>query len=124
MKICFTSQGETMESTIDPRFGRCAWFIFIDPKTEETEAVKNPGVEVFRGAGVVATQTVVEKGAGSVVTGNIGPNALIVLRQAGVSIYQAMGMSVKEAWEKYKQKKLAEVTVASGGGFGWRRRGQ
>jgi predicted Fe-Mo cluster-binding NifX family protein len=124
MRICFTSQGKTMESIVDSRFGRCAWFVFVDPKTEEIEAVRNLAVEAFRGAGVVAAQTVTEKKVKAVITGNIGPNALAILRQAGVSVYQAAGMTVRKALEKYKQGKLAELTVARGGGFGWRRRGQ
>jgi len=28
MKICITSQGKNLESEIDPRFGRCKYFIF------------------------------------------------------------------------------------------------
>ena len=31
MKIAISSSGKTLDSPLDPRFGRCAWFLVIDP---------------------------------------------------------------------------------------------
>jgi len=41
MKICIKSQGKDLESEIDPRFGRCKYFIFYDTDTMQYEAVEN-----------------------------------------------------------------------------------
>ena len=34
MKIAVTSTGNTLESPIDPRFGRCQFFVFIDGQAD------------------------------------------------------------------------------------------
>jgi predicted Fe-Mo cluster-binding NifX family protein len=41
MKVCITSQGDTLEASVDPRFGRCQYFIFIDTETDSFEAIAN-----------------------------------------------------------------------------------
>lgn len=35
MKVCVTSNGDNLEATVDPRFGRCGYFIIVDPGTLE-----------------------------------------------------------------------------------------
>jgi predicted Fe-Mo cluster-binding NifX family protein len=49
MKIGVTATGKDLESQMDPRFGRCAYFILVDPDTEEFEAVDNPGISAGGG---------------------------------------------------------------------------
>ncbi len=34
MKICITSTGPRLDSEMDPRFGRCQYFLFVDPDTQ------------------------------------------------------------------------------------------
>lgn len=36
MLICITAQGDNLDSEIDPRFGRCNYFIFYDTETKNT----------------------------------------------------------------------------------------
>ena len=61
MKICITSQGKNLESEIDPRFGRCKYFIFYDTETNQYEVVENPWREAPKGAGNQAAQFVASK---------------------------------------------------------------
>ena len=51
MKIAISSTGKNLDSQIDPRFGRCQCFIFIDPETMEFEAFDNEGVMASGGRG-------------------------------------------------------------------------
>jgi predicted Fe-Mo cluster-binding NifX family protein len=106
MKICITSQGETLESQVDPRFGRCACFIIVDPDTLDFEAVSNEAAGMSGGAGIQSAQLVSEKGVEAVVTGNCGPNAFRTLNAAGIKVYTGASGMVKDAVERYKRGEL------------------
>lgn len=102
MKVCVSSQGSTLENQIDPRFGRCAFFIFVDTDSLEFEAIENPNIAAMGGAGVQSAQLVAEKGVNYVFTGNCGPNAYSILNAAGINVITGATGSVREAIEKYK----------------------
>jgi|GEM_PF-2676289 len=44
MKICVTSTGPSMDAPVDPRFGRCQYFMIVGSETMEYEAMPNPSV--------------------------------------------------------------------------------
>jgi predicted Fe-Mo cluster-binding NifX family protein len=102
MKICVTSQGSTLQSQVDPRFGRCAYFVVVDTDTMEFEAIDNAQVQAGGGAGVQSGQLIAEKEVKAVLTGNVGPNAYQTLNAGGVEIITGVSGSVQEAVEKYK----------------------
>lgn len=110
-KICVTSQGNNLESEIDPRFGRCQYFIFVDSDTLKFEAMQNPNIEAQGGAGVQSAQFVASKNAKAVVTGNVGPNAFQTLTAAGIEIFTGASGSIRQAIERYKKGEL-KVTKA------------
>ena len=121
MKVAITSQGDSVDAQVDLRFGRCAYFIIIDPETEEAEAVSNPSADAMGGAGPQAAQIIADKGAEVVITGNVGPNAFRTLRAANIRIYQAAAGTVKETLAKYKSGELKELSDSSvPGHFGLR----
>jgi len=115
MKICITSEGKTLESKIDPRFGRCQNFIFFDTDTENFEAQENANSQFQGGAGIQSGQLVVSKGVKAVLTGNVGPNAHQVLSAAGISIFTGVSGTVKEAIDGYKNGKYKPADAPSVG---------
>ncbi len=106
MKICITSQGDSLDARVDPRFGRCQYFLIIDTDTLECEAVKNPNIDAMGGAGIQSGQIMVNKHVRAVVTGNVGPNAFQTLHTAGIVVVTGASGIVKEAIEKYKKGEL------------------
>lgn len=102
MKIAISSNGPTMDAEIDPRFGRCQYFIIADTETMEFEAVNNSSATAASGAGIATAQMIVDKGVEAVLTGNCGPNAHGVLSSAGIKIITGVSGKIKDAIEGYK----------------------
>jgi predicted Fe-Mo cluster-binding NifX family protein len=129
MKIALSTTGPTLDAEVDPRFGRCQYFIIVDPETEEFEAMDNSSAMAAGGAGISASQTIAGKGVQAVLTGNCGPNAYQVLSSAGIQIITGVSGKVREAIQGYKSGELqagAQPNVpdhfgmggAMGGGMG------
>lgn len=126
MKIAVSATEGNMDAMIDPRFGRCAYFMIVETegtdknaKIKESEAVQNTATQAMRGAGVTAAQIVVNKGVNVVLTGNVGPNAFGALSQSGMKIITGVGgMTVKDAVQKYLNGELKETAQPTNPGFG------
>ncbi|MGD8286638.1 MAG: NifB/NifX family molybdenum-iron cluster-binding protein [Desulfobacterales bacterium] len=121
MKIAISSTGPDPDAQVDLRFGRCQYFVLVDDKKENFEFLDNGAAALGGGAGLQAAQMVVDAGVKAVITGNIGPNAINVLKVAGIKAYHCGPGSVRKALQKYRDGSLQEtsgykVGVQSGGG--------
>ena len=96
MKIAVSAVGRDLNSEIDPRFGRCAYFLIIDTEKTTFKAFENTHRAAQGGAGIGAAQFVVEQNADQVITGNLGPKAEMVLNAAGVTVLTGKSGSVKD----------------------------
>jgi len=113
MKICITSTGDNLDSTVDPRFGRCKFFIIVDPDTMEFESISNENISASGGAGIKAGQLISEKKVKAVLTGNVGPNAFQTLNAAKIDIFSGINGTIKDAAIKYKNGELKQVNGPS-----------
>jgi predicted Fe-Mo cluster-binding NifX family protein len=110
MKIAVTSTGKILDSQVDPRFGRTAYFIIVDTETMDFTVIENENMAAAGGAGISSAKTVIDTGAQAVLTGNCGPNAERTLNAAGVKLYTSVNGTVSEAVELFKAGKLTETT--------------
>ena len=108
MKIAISSSGPDLNAEVDPRFGRCRYFVIVDSETKEFEVLDNQGAMTSGGAGIQAAQMVVNAGVNSVITGNLGPNAADTLAAAGLKTYLGALGTVREALQQYKSGQLQE----------------
>jgi len=113
MKICLTAKGNNLDSQLDPRFGRCEYFIFVDTDTLEFEVIKNPNTDAMGGAGIQSGQLIVNKKVKAVITGNVGPNAFQTLSAAGIEVITGLSGTIKEAIEKYKKCEVKPTQSAN-----------
>jgi len=109
MKVAVTSTEKTLESSIDPRFGRAACFVIVDTETMESSAIENENVAAAGGAGISSAKAVIDARAEAVLTGNCGPNAERTLIAGGVKLYTGLTGTVAEAVELLKTGKLTEA---------------
>jgi predicted Fe-Mo cluster-binding NifX family protein len=106
MKLCISSTGNDLDASVDPRFGRCQYFLFVNSETMDFEAVVNPAFIAGGGAGVQAAQLVANKGADVVITGNVGPNAFQALEAAGVKVITGAQGTVRSVIDSFKKGAL------------------
>ncbi|TRZ96106.1 MAG: dinitrogenase iron-molybdenum cofactor biosynthesis protein [Dehalococcoidia bacterium] len=110
MKIAISATGPDLDAEVDPRFGRCQYFIIADPETMEFEAVENSSAMASGGAGISTGQMISGKGAQVVLTGNCGPNAYQTLSAAGIQVITGVSGTVRDAIEGYKSGQLQAIS--------------
>ena len=121
MKIAVSSSGKDLDSQIDPRFGRCAYFIIAETDDMSFEAFDNESIALGGGAGIQSAQFIASRGAVVVMTGNCGPNAVQTLSAANVRIFVGQSGTVRESIEKYVRgdiKSTSKPNVADHYGMG------
>jgi len=72
MKIAITSTGNTLESKLDQRFGRCGFFVIYDTETKGMEFIPNPNKEAQEGAGPASVQVVASRNVNKIISGEFG----------------------------------------------------
>ena len=103
MKIAITSTGPTLDDPVDPRFGRCAYFVIVKTNDMSFEAFDNESIALGGGAGIQSAQFVASKGVDAVITGNCGPNAIQTLSAAKIEVFVGQSGTAIEVIEKYNR---------------------
>jgi predicted Fe-Mo cluster-binding NifX family protein len=119
MKIAIPASSDNLEANLDPRFGRCQYFLVVDSDSMDFNAIPNDSINAAHGAGIQAAQIIANMGVDVVITGNVGPNAFNVLFASGIKIVTGASGSIKDVIEKFKSGQLKEVKNPTvGGHFG------
>ena len=110
MRIAVSASGPTIDAQVDPRFGRCPYFIVVDPDSMEFELLENSGAMAGGGAGIATAQMIAGKGVEVVLTGSCGPNAFQVLSGAGIKVITSVSGKVQDNVREYQAGSLQPVS--------------
>jgi predicted Fe-Mo cluster-binding NifX family protein len=114
MKLAVCAQGEGLAAEVDQRFGRCPFFVIVDPeKGELIDSVRNAGADAAGGAGPQAAQRLAGLGVEAVALGNVGPNAAMALEAAKIKICTGVEGTVETTMQKFKEGGLSTVSEAT-----------
>jgi predicted Fe-Mo cluster-binding NifX family protein len=103
-KIAVTAESPDLDARVDPRFGRAAGFVVVDPETMTFDYVDNGASQVMaQGAGIQAAEIVAGSGARVLLTGFVGPKAFQALSAAGIAVGQNLeNLTVREAIQRFR----------------------
>ncbi len=117
MKLVFTTFGETLDSPLDPSFGRARNFVVYDLQTQAFEVISNKqNLDAAQGAGIQAAQSIAKAGANALITGHCGPKAFRVLAAAGIKVFNTDAATISDALARYHTGTLTEANVADAEG--------
>ena len=113
MKLAVSASANNLDAQLDPRFGRCAFFLVINPDDMSFEAFNNVSALKGAGAGIQSAKFLSSKGVAVVITGNCGPNAVRTLRAAGIDLYTGQAGTVREVVERFNKGNIKPTTEAN-----------
>ncbi|MGC9329715.1 MAG: NifB/NifX family molybdenum-iron cluster-binding protein [Candidatus Hinthialibacter sp.] len=107
MKVAVSSQGSTLQSPVDPRFGRARYFLVVDTETKEFTCHDNTqNLNAPQGAGIQAARNVLNLGVDAVITGNLGPKSFSTLSVGNIALYIGANGTVEEAIDQLQAGRL------------------
>lgn len=111
MILTISSQSDSLQGMPSLRFGRAPYFIQYNLEDDTWEALQNAAVYERGGAGIAASQFLIDHNSNAALSGDFGPNAARVLSQAGIKMYTFDGSypSVQSIIVGFKENQLTEV---------------
>jgi predicted Fe-Mo cluster-binding NifX family protein len=109
MRIAITATGPTLDAAVDPRFGRCPYFLVVETDDLSFEAIDNANLELGQGVGIQSARLMADRGVQYVLTGNCGPNAHQGLSAAGIGVIVGCAGTVREVAEQFKAGQLRPI---------------
>lgn len=90
------------KATVCASFGRTPLFALVDIEANTTQFLENSAASSPGGAGIKASQILVDQKVSSVLTPRCGENAAQVFNKAGISLYKTQGESLSENIASFK----------------------
>ena len=112
MKIAISADGNHLDATVNPRFGRAPFFLIVETTDMGCEALANTNADVSTGAGIQAASAVVDKGARAVITGSCGPKAMQVFAEAGIPVILNQQGSIRDVVAQFNDGALISTANA------------
>ena len=121
MKVAVSASEPSLDAMVDPRLGRCAYFVIVDSETMSFKGIENSSAASAQGAGIATAQMIAGEGVETVLTGNCGPNAYQTLEAGGIKVVTGVTGKVGDAVKDFvagRYQQSSEANVASHFGTG------
>lgn len=106
MRIAVTAVQPGLDAEMDPRFGRCPFFVIVETDNLTFEALDNEAQALGQGAGIQSARLLADRAVKYVLTGNCGPNAHQTLTAAGIGVIVGCSGTVRSAVEQFTAGRL------------------
>lgn len=118
MRIAIPIMNNTKDTKISTSFGRSPYYLIYDVKENITQYIENTAKNAQGGAGIKASQIIIDNKANVVITPQCGKNAYDVLKEAGIEVLESKGDDVDLNIIYYQSKKLKSLTNIHAGFHG------
>jgi predicted Fe-Mo cluster-binding NifX family protein len=102
MKVAISAEGPSLDSRIDPRFGRCPFLLLVDTETLDVETLENAARAASGGAGIRTAELLADRAISHVLTGRCGPNAQTALAASGIRIIEGCEGTAREVIARFR----------------------
>jgi predicted Fe-Mo cluster-binding NifX family protein len=109
MIIAIPVDKNTMNANISTHFGRTEFFLIWNSESEEHLFINNDAMNAQGGAGIKASQVLVDKNVDAIISPRLGKNAYQVIDGADIRIYASEGSSLKDNLDKLNSGKLSPL---------------
>jgi len=114
MIVAITSRGSTPDSDIDERFGRTYWLMLYDTTSNNWQAIDNSAARsAMQGAGQKTAQILIDNNVEALLSGETGPRAFRILKNAGIAIYHGAAGTVMDSLVAWHDGRLTEAACAN-----------
>ncbi|MGB9680147.1 MAG: NifB/NifX family molybdenum-iron cluster-binding protein, partial [Thermoanaerobacteraceae bacterium] len=98
--------GKTINAKVDSRFGRAPFFVILDTQTLGYKFIENVAAQQSSGAGTKAAEMLINEGIEALISSNLGPNAMSVIKAAKIPVYKSVDGDIKTNLELFQNNKL------------------
>lgn len=106
MKIAIPVDDNNNSTTVCISFGRTPYFLLYNTVTKEHTYLDNSAISSQGGAGIKASQTLVDNHVEALLTPRCGENAAKVLVAANIKIYKTTDTSLEKTLSDFEEGKL------------------
>ena len=91
-KIAIASQGETTDTSVSNRAGRCKYFLMFDKEGQLTEVLENPHRDALFSVGSETADLLAGKGVTLLVASNVGSRMIEALQKKEIAYIEFAGI--------------------------------
>ena len=96
MRVVVPADTKSLDSVVCPSFGRAPHYLIYDTESKIVQFIDNPAAHSQGGAGIQASQFLLDQQIQAVLAPRCGKNAAEVLQAAGINIYKSINGSIQE----------------------------